>query len=98
MKFLSEKTKETYATAEECLAAEKAFDEKVAEQKAKEKKLADTRKARAEEVEKAYKASLEANKRYHQVLNDFVNDYGSFHMTYHTKDLEPSSLFNFLWF
>ena len=30
MKIMSEKTGKTYATVEECIAAEKAYDEKVA--------------------------------------------------------------------
>ncbi len=89
MKIFSEKTNKYYTTVGECLAAENEFDKKLAEKKAEEKALADTRKTRAAEVEKAYKESIEANKKYHKVLADFVKDYGSFHMTYHTEDLDP---------
>ena len=34
------------------------------------------------EVEDAYHAAVEANKAYREVLDKFVKDYGSFHMTY----------------
>ena len=105
MKILSDKTNKEYATVEECLAAEKAFDEMVAkqqaekekalaEQKAKEEKLAAERKARATEVEDAYKAVVEAQKVYREKLNAFVKDYGSFHMTLKTGDGNPFDLFH----
>jgi len=104
MKILSEKTNKYYATVDECLAAEKAFDEAVAkekaakekalvEQKAKEEKLATERKARATEVEDAYKAVIDADKHYQELLSAFVKDYGSFHMTFHTGNLNPFNSF-----
>lgn len=89
MKILSEKTNKYYATVDECLKAEKEFDEAVAAKKAKEEKLTAERKERATEVEKAYKAVIDANKHYHELLDAFVKDYGSFHMTLHTGDLNP---------
>ena len=113
MKILSEKTNKWYTTVDECIAAEKAFDEAVAkekaekekalaEKKAKEEKLGAERKARANEIEEAYKASCEAYKHYQDLLNAFVKDYGSFHMTVHTGDLNPfdsfKHLFNGFWF
>ena len=104
MKILSDKTNKEYATVEECLAAEKAFDEMVAkqqaekekalaEQKAKEEKLAAERKARATEVEDAYIAVLGADRHYQELLSAFVKDYGSFHMTLHTGNLNPFNSF-----
>ncbi len=93
MKILSEKTNKYYATVDECLAAEKAFDETEAKKKAEAEKLNATRKERANEVETAYKASLEASKHYHNLLDAFVKDYGSFHMTVHTGDLNPFNSF-----
>ena len=112
MKFISEKTNKTYATAEECLAAEKEYDEAIARKKAEEEKalierkkketeqklrtekLNAERKTRAAEVEKAYQAIIDANKNYHDLLNEFVKDYGSFHMTVHTGDLNPFDSFS----
>lgn len=111
MKIYSEKTNKEYATVDECVAAEKEFDEAVAkrkaeiqrmeeEKKAKAEKLQTERKARAAEVEDAYKASIEAAKHYQDLLDKFVKDYGSFHMTVHTGDLNPFNafeIFNRFW-
>jgi hypothetical protein len=105
MKIYSEKTNKEYATVEDCLAAEKEYDDAIAEKKAKEEKalaeakakreeLAAARKERATEVEDAYKAVLEAQKVYRQKLDAFVKDYGSFHMTVKTGDGNPFDLFN----
>ena len=94
MKILSEKTNKYYATVDECLAAEKAFDEAAAKKKAEEEKLNATRKERANEVENAYKASIEANKHYRELLDAFIKDYGNFHMTVHTGNLNPFDSFS----
>ena len=89
MKIFSEKTNQEYQSVEECLAAEKEFDEALAAKKAKEEELASARKARAVEVEDAYKAILEAQKVYREKLDAFIKDYGSFHMTLRTGDFNP---------
>ena len=105
MKIYSEKTNKEYATVEDCLVAEKEYDDAIAEKKAKEEKalaeakakreeLVAARKERATEVEDAYKAVLEAQKVYRQKLDAFVKDYGSFHMTVKTGDGNPFDLFN----
>lgn len=94
MKILSEKTNKYYATVEECQAAEKAFDEAEAKKKADAEKLTAARKERANEVEKAYKESLNASKHYHDLLDAFIKDYGSFHMTVHTGNLNPFDSFS----
>lgn len=94
MKILSEKTHKEYATVEECLAAEKEYDEALAAEKQKKEELANARKARANEIEEAYKAILEARKHYDELLDKFVEDYGSFHMTLHTGDGNPFDLFS----
>ena len=107
MKIYSEKTNQEYATVEECLAAEKEFDEKkAAEEKAlverKEKALA-TRKADAEKVEEAHKKMVAASKEYHEELAKFCEKHGAYHKSYHLK---PGSdwtswiddFFNSFWF
>lgn len=94
MKILSEKTNKEYASVEECLAAEEEFDKQVALEKAKKEELTNARKERAKEVEDAYKTILEAQKHYRELLNAFVKDYGSFHMTLRTGDGNPFDLFN----
>lgn len=89
MKFYSEKTNKYYDTEKECLGAEKEYEEKLAVEKAKKEELVATRKARATEIEDAYKAILEARKHYNELMDKFVQDYGSFHMTIRTGDSNP---------
>ena len=96
MKIYSEKTGAEYASVEDCLAAEKKFDEEKAAEKAKKEELAATRKARATEVEDAYKAILEVQKVYQEKLDAFVKDYGQFHMTISSGSGNPFDTFN-LW-
>ena len=101
MKIFSEKTNKYYSTVDECVEAEKKYDEEVATKEAKKKELSDARKNRAKEVEDAYKARLEADKVYQEKLNKFIDDYGSFHMTINTEVEDPYSIFDFLdnfWF
>lgn len=93
MKIISEKTGLEYASVEECVNAEKEYDEKIAAEKAKKEALDSQRKNRAIEVEDAYKAVLAAQKAYKEKLNAFVKDYGSFHMTLKTGDGNPFDLF-----
>lgn len=93
MKIISEKTGLEYASVEECVNAEKEYDEKIAAEKAKKEALDNQRKNRAIEVEDAYKAVLTAQKAYKEKLNAFVKDYGSFHMTLKTGDGNPFDLF-----
>ena len=82
MKYVSEITGKTYDSEKDCLEAEKIFKEKEKKKKAAEEKKAAERSERAKEVEKAYEKVVEANKAYRDVLNKFIKDYGSFHMTY----------------
>ena len=91
MRIISEKTKKEYKTVEECLAAEKEYDELQAKKREEAEKRAAERKERAKEVEDAYKAAKEAENRYVELRNQFVRDYGSFHMTYSNVD-KPEDL------
>ena len=98
MRIFSEKTNKEYKTVEDCLKAEKEFDEALALEKAKKQKLAEDKKARAAEVEEAWKAVREANKKYVELKNKFINDYGAFHMTFKDKDDNTwESLFESFW-
>ena len=94
MKYFSEKTKKFYDDAPACEAAEKAFDEEQAKIAAEKQLLADTRKERAKEVEDAYIASKEADKKYIELRNKFIKDYGSFHMTIRNQEI-PSPFEDF---
>lgn len=87
MKYFSEKTKRFYDDEKTCVAAEAEFDEKLAKIEAEKKALAEARKERAKEVEDAYIASREAEKKYIELRNAFVKDYGSFHMTIRNQEV-----------
>lgn len=113
MKIMSEKTGKEYATVEECIAAEKAFDEQVAKEKAekeiKEKALIAKkeaalveRKEAASAVEEKRQALLKAQKEYREELSKFCEKYGAYHYTIKGGDNSFFSLFddffNNFWF
>lgn len=87
MKIYSEITRQEYPTVEACLADEEAFKKKQEIEEAKRKELAEARKARAKEVEDAYKHANE-------LLNEFVKDYGSFHMSINTPHARDKAWLN----
>ena len=97
MKYLSEITGEKYDTPDECIAEEQKYlAKKEAEKKAAEEK-ANARKERAAEVNEAFKAAQEAQNHYIELRNKFVDDFGSFHATYSTKEpVENSKFFDSL--
>lgn len=84
MYIYSEKTKKRYDTVDECLAAEKEFDEaeikKQEEAEAKERQ----REARGREVKEAYDLMIKAENRYYDLVKQYNKDY--------------NSLFSSLWF
>ena len=82
MRIYSELTKKDYKTVDECLAAEKEYNDKLLKQEAEKKALSEKRAERAKEVEAAYKASVDAQKKYLELRNQFIEDYHSYHMTY----------------
>lgn len=97
MKYYSEITHQHYDTEKACLEAEFKMKEQEnlekirrekAEREAKEKKekLAAERKERANEVEAARKAMVAAQSKYREVLEAFVKDYGSFHLSLTGED------------
>lgn len=89
MKYYSEELKRFYDTEEECMRATNQFlDEKKREAEEANKK-AKARAERAKEVEEAQKAMRQAEKNYHDVLEKFLKDYGSYHMTATSADDIP---------
>ena len=92
MKIYSEKTNKEYASVDECLAAEKEFDEAVAakkaaeekalaERKAKQEAIVAERKADAEEVEAARQELIAAKKKFNDILAKFCQKHGAYHYT-----------------
>lgn len=96
MYIYSEKTKKRYDTVAECEEAEKAYDEAIEQKKAEKERLAAARADRAKAVEEAYQKIVDARKEYDALLDAFVKDYGSFHFTVHSGELNPFNLFD--WF
>lgn len=107
MKYWSDVTRSFYDTEKACLEAEfkvkeeqnrqKILKEKEErERKAKQEALAAERKARANEVEEARKAMVTAQSKYREVLEAFIKDYGSYHLSLDGKDAEAAkrSLFD----
>lgn len=90
MKFYSEKLDKMFSTAAEVVKAEEAYDKKLAEEKAKKEELANTRKARADEVEKLFADAREAQKKANDALAAFCKDYGAFHKTYKEGETVPT--------
>lgn len=80
--FYSEVLNQYFIDEQACLQAEKEYAEKVAAQKEQERKLKETKAAKAKEIEDAYKAYVEAEKKYLELRNNFIKEYGQFHMTY----------------
>ena len=86
MKYYSETLNKVFENEKDCLNAEKEYEAKVEEEEKRKKELVDSRKIRAKEVEDAYKAIIDAQKHYNELKNKFVEDFGSFHMTFSTTD------------
>lgn len=94
MKIYSEITKKFYDDIEACEKAEKDFKTEEEKRIAKQNQLSEEKKARANEVNEAYKAVREAQKHYDKLKNDFIKDYGYFHMSYYEPNAtSPFSIF-----
>lgn len=88
MKYFSEQLNRLFDSAEELETAEaKAIAEENARKEAEQKKAAE-RKARAAEVEEARKAMMEATKHYNDVLAKFCKDYGAYHCSVKSDDVD----------
>jgi len=85
MKYYSELVKKNFDSEQECLDAEKKYEE----DHTKELALKEERAERAKEVQEAYKHYLELRAK-------FIEDYKSWHMTLTEKDLPALNTIN--WF
>ena len=90
MKYYSEMTNEVYETKEECEKVEKALVAKKQAEEEKQLALKNEREARSKEVVEAFKEAREAETKAQKLLNEFVKDYGSFHISYNGKSSVPS--------
>lgn len=93
MKYFSEKLNKVFDDVKSLEEEEKLLEEKN-KQKAE---LAEIKKTRAQEVEEAFKKTLEARKEakelikkaddaYEELKAKFIKDYGYFHMTFNDVD------------
>lgn len=105
MKIYSEKTGKEYKSVDECLEAEKAFDEEIAakkaaeekalaERKAKQEALVAERKEAAEKVEKARLALVEAQNTFNEELTKFCEKWGAYHYTVKPGDKSWFDMFD----
>ena len=95
MKFYSEKTKKYYD--EDKLALLKADEVKFDEENKKQEVIKAERAERAKAVEDAFKKAEQAQKEANTLLNDFIKDYKSFHLTIkdnHIPTVPTLSLFD----
>ena len=84
--YISEITGEQYDSEEACTKADEEFlAKREAEKQAAEAK-ATARKERAAEVNKAFAELQDAHKRYTELRNQFIEDFGSYHQTFFTKE------------
>ena len=82
LKGVAFKTEQECKAAEEAVAKQKAEKEAALEkERVAKQKMQEQRSARAKEVEEAYKTAKEANERANALMEQFIADYGSFHMT-----------------
>lgn len=96
MKYYSDVTKQLYDSEKELVAAETKVEEVKAKKVAEEKAKKEARATRAKEVENAIKAADEAQAKANKLLSDFTKDYGYFHMSYSTEDIDRVFPPNFL--
>lgn len=105
MRIISEKTGKEYSSVEECVKAEKAFDEKIAAEKAEKEKALAERKAKQELavaerkeaaalVEEKRKALVEAQKAFQDELSKFCSKYGAYHYSVKNGDDSWFNLFD----
>ena len=81
MKYYSEDLKRLFDNEDELTKAEAEAKKVALAKETKEKQLREERATRAKEVEDALKAARDAEKKANKLMNNFVQDYGSFHTT-----------------
>lgn len=93
MRIFSDVTNKEYKTVEECLAAEKEFNEAKAKAEAEKKALAANREKRAKEVNEALEEVRKAEEKYQKLLRAFLKDYKQYHYTKTEDNADFDSIF-----
>ena len=81
MRIISDVLGKEFTSVEDCQAAEAEYAKQLAEKEAKKQELASQRKERAAEIEESYKKVIEARNEYNKLVDAFVKDFGSYHLT-----------------
>lgn len=89
MKYYSDATKKLYDDEKTALEAEEKFLANQRAEEAKKKELSEIRAKRAKEIEDAYKVVLEANNKYIELKNKFIDDYWFF--SYESLNKTPAT-------
>lgn len=97
MRYYSDITKLFYDSEAKCAEDEQRLLKARADEKAAAEKKATERATRAKEIEAAYQAVKDATKHYNELLSAFIEDYGSFHMSWSSpEDAEDEDVFSAL--
>lgn len=94
MKFYSEITKKFYDNAQALEVEEQRIQAEQAAKLEAERKKNEERAIRAKEVEAAYQAKVEAEKTYFELRQAFIKDFGSYHMTFSSHEVDFNDLIN----
>lgn len=99
MKIISEKTHQTYNSVEECLMAEKRFDEAVAAKKAEEDRKKNERSNRRKEIHEMGEALEKMRADYAKKVSDYEKDYNCYFVGNSDEEENKSSLafFKYFW-
>lgn len=92
MLYYSKELDKFFNTEKECADAISKFNEEQKRHEAEKKQKNAQRAERAKAVEQARSEMVEAQKKYHDLLAKFIEDYGSFHMTTSSADELPLCL------
>ena len=99
MKYYSEKLDKTFDTEEECLKAEENQDLLKAQRKERADEIMQAIKDYDDYVAETSKVAREKANKITELKNKFIEDYGSFNMTYKTLvpvDRAPTSIFDLI--
>ena len=88
MKYYSETLNKLFNSPKELEKAEQQHKDKLAAEELKAQQLKEARSTRAKEVEEAFKKANEASKEANRLLNEFLQDYGTYHTT--IRDAVPT--------
>lgn len=99
MKIISEKTNQTYNSVEECLMAEKRFDDAQAAKKAEEDRKKGERDKRRQEIKAMGRAIEKMRNEYIEKVHNYEKDYNCYFVGNNDEEENKSGLafFKYFW-